>query len=319
MTTSIEWTDATWNPAVGCSKVSPGCDHCYAAGVASRGMQSAHRGLAVRGEWTGEVRILPDRLDTPLAWHRPRRVFVGSMTDLFHPDVPASFIEAVFGVMAAASRHTFQVLTKRPQRMAELLTHWDADRLAAVAAVAVGEDPARGTELFPFSWPLPNVWIGTSIESDRYAWRAERLRATPAAVRFLSCEPLLGPLPSLDLTGIDWVIAGGESGHGARPMHPDWVRDLCDRCTTAGIPFLFKQWGAWVPYEPDAQPPFFASQNGDLIDGHHMPSALTDGDPIDGWWWPDAGEDAVYRHVGKKVAGRELDGRTWDEFPEARP
>lgn len=234
----IEWTERTWNPIVGCSVASPGCDNCYAASVASRGLSDAHRGLAVRGEWTGEVRLFPERLNVPGTWKKPQRVFVCSMSDLFHPKVPDEFIVQVFTVMMMADRHDFQVLTKRPQRMASFIA----------------------THHF-----LPkNVWLGTSIESDRYTWRADRLRETPAAVRFLSLEPLLGPLPSLDLTGIDWVIVGGESGPKCRPVDPGWVRDIRDQCIDAGVAFFFKQWGGRAP----------------------------------------------------KVTGRELDGRTWSEYPE---
>jgi protein gp37 len=302
---AIEWTDVTWNPTVGCSRVSPGCDGCYAIGVAHRAMQPAHEGLTIRrpGErpdWTGEVRCLPDRLDVPLRWRKPRRVFVDSMSDLFHPDVPDLFVAEVWGVMENAPRHTYQILTKRPQRMATLLN--DPDFWEQVTGR-------------PEIDPIPCIWLGTSIESDRYAFRADYLRATPAAVRFLSLEPLLGPLPSVDLTGIDWVIVGGESGPGARPMQPDWVRDIRDRCVDVGVPFFFKQWGAMVPYEPDPQPPFWVSQHGDLIDGHHLPAELSEGDRVDEWWAPDLEHDAIFRWVGKKAAGRELDGRTWDEMP----
>ncbi len=216
---SIEWTDKTWNPTVGCSAVSPGCDHCYAVTVARREMQTAHKGLTRGGDWTGEVRLLPDRLETPLHWRKPRRVFVDSMSDLFHPDVPGRFIADVFNVMARCPQHTFQVLTKRPQRMRAVLDAlcWDAQ--------------------------LRNVHLGTSIESDRYVFRADHLRATPAAVRFLSLEPLLGPVPSLDLTGVGWVIVGGESGPGARAMDPEWVRDIRERCAEAGVALFVKQAG----------------------------------------------------------------------------
>lgn len=302
MTTTIEWTEETWNPTVGCSRVSPGCDGCYAIGVAHRAMQPAHEGLTIkrpgeRTDWTGEVRCLPDRLETPLRRRKPTTYFVDSMSDLFHPDVPVAFLNQVVTVMAQCTQHQFQVLTKRPQRMAQYMN-------------------VRFGRLFP----PRNVWLGTSIESDRYAFRADHLRATPAAVRFLSLEPLLGPLPSFDLTGIDWVIVGGESGPRARPMHPDWVRDVRDRCVAAGVPFFFKQWGAWVPYEVDAQPPFLASQHGDLFDGHYIPADISDHRETRGWLWVGDINDGrldttVYRRVGKKAAGRELDGRTWDEMP----
>lgn len=247
----IEWTDATWNPAVGCEACSPGCDNCYAATVASRQMQPAHQGLTIGRKWTGEVRLLPERLTEPLRWRKPRRVFVGSMTDLFHPDVPYRFVREVFNVMRSCPQHTFQVLTKRPQRMREFALERK-----------LGFDPEH---------PPANVWLGTSIESNTYAWRAEHLRLTPAAVRFISAEPLLGPFDQLYLAKIDWLIVGGESGQGARPMHPDWVRDLRDRCEGTPTAFFFKQWGA---------------------------------------------HDEFGCRVGKGKAGRTLDGRTWDEFPE---
>ena len=281
MGTAIEWCDEVWNPTVGCSRVSPGCDNCYAIGVAHRAMQPAHEGLTVRRpgdrtDWNGTVRELPDRLDTPLRWRNPRRVFVDSMSDLFHNEVTDAFVGGVWDTMAHAQQHTFQVLTKRPQRMQRYLSTMHA----------LGT--WRRHDLMwcgPTELPLPNVWLGTSIESDRYTWRADHLRNTPAAIRFLSLEPLLGPLPSLDLTGIDWVIVGGESGPGARPMHPDWVRDIRNRCADAGIPFFFKQWGDWVP-DPAGEP-------------HHF------------------GEELVpLSRPGKKAAGRELDGATWDEMPE---
>lgn len=319
MSSDIEWTDETWNPTVGCAAVSPGCDNCYAARVAHRGLTSSHRGLTELIddgiEWTGEVRMLPERLDVPMRWRKPRRVFVDSMSDLFFQDVPVDFVERVWATMARCPQHTFQILTKRPKRMRAVLagqTRWEVERHLGryepdVPWLTEPDSDGKG-------W-LPNVWLGTSIENDAYAWRADHLRATPAAVRFLSLEPLLGPLPSLDLTGIDWVIGGGESGPGARPMQPDWVRDIRDRCEEAHVPFFFKQWGAWLPYEPDPQPPFWAGQDGDLIDGHHLPAALSEGDPVTGWWAPDLEHDAIFRKAGKKIAGRELDGRTWDQMP----
>lgn len=236
---AIEWTDETWNPTVGCSRTSPGCDNCYAIGVAHRAMQPAHEGLTIKrkGEptdWTGEVRLLPDRLDVPLRWRKPRRVFVDSMSDLFHPEVPYRFIREVFNTMRCCNgmvtangkrmpSHTFQVLTKRPQRMAELAGNR-----------SLGFNPDR---------PPPNVWLGTSIESDRYTFRADHLRATPAAVRFVSAEPLLGPLPSLDLTGIDWLIIGGESGPGARTLDLGWVRDLIAQAQATDTAVFVKQLG----------------------------------------------------------------------------
>jgi protein gp37 len=251
--TAIEWTDATWNPVTGCDRTSPGCDHCYALKMAARLKKMGSANYQNDGDprTSGPgfgVTCHPHMLDQPLRWKKPRRIFVNSMSDLFHPDVPDEFIAQVFAVMACAPQHTFQVLTKRPQRMAKLLSDdGDGDTFVARVELSVMEMLDQGIvkpdpewpQLFPMPgssfdellpWPRPNVWLGVSIETDRYTFRADHLRATPAALRFISAEPLLGPLPSLDLTGIDWLIVGGESGPGARPMHPDWVRDLRDRC-----------------------------------------------------------------------------------------
>jgi protein gp37 len=322
VTTTIEWTEETWNPTVGCSRVSPGCDGCYAIGVAHRAMQPAHEGLTIkrpgeRTDWTGEVRCLPERLDVPLRQRKPTTYFVDSMSDLFHPDVPDGFIADVFAVMGLARHHTFQVLTKRPQRMATLLgdvTAW-LERLdqATLRRAAHSDEAVRIFADFVSAseYPPPWWWLGTSIESDRYVLRADHLRATSAAVRFLSLEPLLGPLPSLDLTGIDWVIVGGESGPGARPMHPAWVREIRDRCVAAGVPFFFKQWGKFAPL--DSQPGPYADS---LVSGHvgyngewSSPTAKIWAHP-----WP-----VVMAGFGKKAAGRVLDGRTWDEMPVRVP
>lgn len=306
--TKIEWTEATWNPVTGCDRVSPGCDNCYAERIATR----------FGRPFIGEVQLHPARLDIPLRWRKPRRVFVNSVSDLFHPDVPDEFIERVFFTMGAAPRHTFQVLTKRPQRMAKLLDEAFRHRLVQ----------EHGLSSAYRTWPLPNVWLGVSVENQRYAdLRIPHLLATPAAVRFLSVEPMLGPVRlderdiiddvALDeFVGVDWVIVGGESGPGARPMDPQWGRDVRDQCTAAGVPYFFKQWGEWIPYEPDPQPPFWVSQHGDIIDGHHLPADLNEHNQTRGWWAPpDLDDDAIYRRVGKKAAGRLLDGREWNEYP----
>ena len=209
---AIEWTGVTWNPVTGCTKVSPGCARCYAERLARR-LRAMGSPKYARGF---EVALHRETLDDPLRWRQPRLVFVNSMSDLFHDAVPDAFVEAVFRTMNAASRHTFQVLTKRPERAAAL-----------------------GRRL---RWTA-NVWLGTSVETEPYLRRLEPLRRTPAAVKFLSLEPLLGPLPSLELDGVDWVIAGGESGPGARPLDPDWARAIRDKCARSGVPFFFKQWG----------------------------------------------------------------------------
>jgi protein gp37 len=208
----IEWTEETWNPLTGCDKVSPGCDHCYAERQALR-LQKMGSPRYANGF---DLTLHEDKITDPLRWKRPRLVFVNSMSDLFHPDVPDDFIFKIFEVMTQAHIHTFQVLTKRPQRARYL-----------IAGRAVPD----------------NVWFGTSIENDSYTFRADHLRAIPAKTRFLSLEPLLGPLPSLNLRGIGWVIVGGESGPDHRPIEVEWVRDLRDRSVDAGVPFFFKQWG----------------------------------------------------------------------------
>jgi protein gp37 len=210
--TSIEWTEATWNPVTGCSKVSPGCKHCYAERMAGR--LQAMGAAAYRNGF--ELTLQPRKLELPLRWRKPQTIFVNSMSDLFHEDVPTEYVRRVFDVMRRASWHRFQVLTKR------------AERLAALAA--------------ELDW-APNIWMGVSVESAAYAWRIDRLRRTQARVRFLSLEPLLGPLEGLDLSGIHWVIVGGESGPGARPMEASWALSVRDQCLRAGVPFFFKQWG----------------------------------------------------------------------------
>ena len=233
-TSSIEWTEATWNPVTGCTKISPGCKHCYAQRMAKRlkamGQPRYRNGF--------KLTVQPDTLEVPLRWRRPRRIFVNSMSDLFHKDVPVEFIAECFGVMQKASQHTFQVLTKRPERAAELA----AD--------------------LPWS---KNIWMGTSVESADYVHRIKPLLKIPAEVRFLSLEPLLGPVRRLPLGGISWVILGGESGPGARGMDAQWVFQIRDQCLRRGVPFFFKQWGG----------------------------------------------------VQKCKTGRELEGRTWDEMPQA--
>jgi protein gp37 len=224
--TGIEWTDATWNPTTGCRRVSPGCDHCYAATLAKR-LKAMGNPRYQRDGPDGPgfgLTLHEDKIIEPLRWRSPRRVFVNSMSDLFHADVPARFIASVFKTMSNCPQHQFQVLTKRPKRMRRIVSDLPDDLRS-----------------------LPNVWLGVSIENDDYSWRADHLRLTPAAIRFLSLEPLLGPLPSLDLKAIDWAIVGGESGSGHRPLDPSWVRAIRDHCANAGVALFFKQWGGQTP------------------------------------------------------------------------
>ena len=260
----IEWTDTTWNPIRGCTPISDGCRHCYAARMAARFSKPGgpYAGLAANTpagpRWTGKVRLLHNALDQPLRWQIPRRVFVNSMSDLFHEGVDDQFIADVFCVMNRAPQHQYQVLTKRSRRLADL------------------------SPTLPWA---SNIWMGVSVENAACLDRVDDLRQTGAEVKFLSLEPLLGPLPDLDLSGIDWAIVGGESGPGARPMDPAWVREIRDGCKVAGVPFFFKQWGEFAPEENLRQ----VSGSTKMFDG-------------------------MYR-VGKRLAGRVLDGRTWDEVP----
>ena len=213
---SIEWTEATWNPVTGCTRVSAGCLHCYAETFAER-----WRGIPDHPYEQGfDLRLWPDRLAQPLKWRRPRMIFVNSMSDLFHEGIPDDYLVEVFNVMESASWHTFQVLTKRHERLSAL-----APRLP---------------------WPS-NVWMGVTVEDDRFVHRLDCLRTVPVGTRFVSAEPLLGPLPDLDLTGIHWLIAGGESGPRHRPVKEEWICDLRDQCITAGVAFFFKQWGGVRP------------------------------------------------------------------------
>jgi protein gp37 len=240
--TGIEWTDATWNPMTGCTKLTRGCDHCYAAVVAQTKTRETYlRRLPVKDTPANRAdpfapRFWPERLDQPLRWREPKRIFVNSMSDVFHAQFTLAQIQQVFAVMNEATHHQFQVLTKRPER---------ALRLAAA-----------------LTWS-DNIWMGTSIEDMTVARRADSLRQIPAAVRFISAEPLLGALDDLELAGIHWVIGGGESGLGARPCELDWARGIRDRCVDAGVAFFWKQWGGRTP----------------------------------------------------KAGGRDLDGRTWDQYP----
>lgn len=302
-TTGIEWTDSTWNPIRGCSRVSEGCRNCYAERVAARfsGPGLPYDGLAglkvitsnpdepggeLRPYWTGKVAIAHAHLADPLRWKRPRRIFVNSMSDLFHDNVSDETIAGIFGIMAAAPHHTFQVLTKRPKRMLEWfrwvtpnefdVLHCHADDVLSSAGIDI---PDRwrllryyASDEHAWRWPLPNVWMGVTVENQAAAIeRIPFLRVTPAAVRFLSCEPMLERLNLAGmLEGVHWVIAGGESGPKARPMRYEWARTLREQCEVAGVPYFFKQWGEH-------------NHRGEL--------------------------------VGKKKAGSLLDGREHKEFP----
>ena len=348
--TGIEWTDSTWNPFIGCSRVSEGCRHCYAERLAGRfsaktegvyaGTTKTVNGLQV---WTGKINRAPaETLLKPLHWRAPRRIFVNSMSDLFHENVPDGWIDQVFAVMALCPQHVFQVLTKRPERMREYLDGvrviprtgadvspysrtaiglmmfgmiTEEQRVAVLVKrsqysyqISVRCEPGHEGEIV--QWPLPNVWLGVSVENQAAAdERIPLLLRTPAAVRFVSCEPLLGPV-DLDekhdwLTegfsewpkkaghpSLDWVIVGGESGPGARPMHPDWARSLRDQCVDAAVPFFFKQWGEFAPgphpNDPAMEIPIHCSTGGFM------------------------------HHAGKKAAGALLDGREWKQFPACR-
>lgn len=250
--TAIEWTDATWNPMTGCTRVSAGCDRCYAECLAHRLLAAtylARKPVIDTPENCQDpfaVRIWPERLSLPERWKTPRRVFVNSMSDLFHKDIPEDFTRDCFRVMRRVRHHVYQILTKRPARAARFV--------------------ARNADLFPKGLP-GHIWIGTSVENQDTAHRIRHLLVVPAMVRFLSCEPLIGPVELAPFVNspekLHWVIVGGESGIGARPMHPDWARQLRDTCLSNQVPFFFKQWGGRTP----------------------------------------------------KAGGRELDGRTWDEYP----
>jgi protein gp37 len=325
--TTIEWTDETWNPTTGCREVSPGCKNCYARRIFKRPYPKRE---------FHDVQCHPERLDAPLHWRKPRRVFVNSMSDLFHEAVPDEFIDAVFMAMICAPQHHFQILTKRPLRMGAYLT--TPLRLENIYMQRYG---ISGSPLDAEDWPLPNVHLGVSIEDQPTAdERIPILLETPAAVRFISYEPALGPVdlqhlqpgdPPVEIAALngthgvlrphrgvspklDWVIAGGESGPRARPPHPDWFRSLRDQCAAAGAPFFFKQWGEWIPrklYEESGK-------------GKNYPWGVIN---LDGDWFDQTtawngreGKDSSTREytmlrVGKKTAGALLDGREHKEFP----
>ncbi|MEQ9518481.1 MAG: phage Gp37/Gp68 family protein [Parvibaculum sp.] len=348
--TKIEWADATWNPIVGCSVVSPGCTNCYAMKLAGTRMKNHPTRQGLTGEskagpvWNGQVRFNEKELLKPLSWRKPRKIFVCAHSDLFQEAVPDEWIDKVFAIMALCPQHTFQVLTKRPERMREYMQdefvtcrwhlaafmHHQKEFQAGVrvfGSISVDEDDEWHVPM-----PLPNVWLGVSVEDQTRAdERIPVLLATPAAKRFVSAEPLLGPVDlsqivsregeifnSLSLEEwaafpdapevkhtpgagalIDWVIVGGESGKNARPMHPDWVRSLRDQCKDADVPFFFKQWGEWAPWDDD---------NWSLPDGCDDVLAHERARTIGG---------VEFLPVGKRSAGAKLDSKEHREFPDA--
>lgn len=377
-TTHIEWTDATWNIVTGCSVVSPGCTNCYAMRLAGTRLRHhpSRAGLTSPSKagpvWNGQVRFNTDWLTQPLRWTRPRMIFVAAHGDLFHDGVTNDQLDQVFAVMALCPQHTFQILTKRPERMRSYVDaghnpviHADVRGHAVwQEAFSINRKAGRADDRFTSAlraqgcvpgldrpWPLLNVWLGVSVEDQTRAdERIPVLLDTPAAVRWISAEPLLGPVdlaqlpfpkscdcldawPTLNaLTSdvycegccegpeattsptLDWVVAGGESGPGGRPMHPDWARQLRDQCADAGTPFLFKQWGAWAPGENAANTIGRAVDTADWFDGRWDFQRLTAGDCED---MHIDDEPTLYR-AGKKAAGRLLDGVRHDGFPETR-
>ncbi|NGO64243.1 phage Gp37/Gp68 family protein [Rhizobium daejeonense] len=410
--TTIEWTDATWNPITGCSVVSPGCTNCYAMKLAGTRLKhhESRSGLTKESKsgpvWTGEVRFNEQWLEQPLRWTKPRMIFVCAHGDLFAEGVPDEWIDQVFAVMALAPQHTFQVLTKRPERMREYLTAASRQSDIAAAGVCIGQSPSHQFLMRSESWPLPNVWLGVSVEDQKRAdERIPILLDTPAAIRWISAEPLLGPVdisrwtasakvtckkcshdfwlhdanpcqhedygggwtlacpicggcrckrawtaadertvafeppqdwidrkvgrfdkvhPTIEIKSlIDWVVAGGESGPGARPMHPDWARSLRDQCKAAAVPFLFKQWGEWWEVGSEMR-----DENGKHLvvdaDSHeaselwdeHFDCLIThDGRRFTPETLPEDTLGRLMSRIGKRAAGRLLDGIEHDAFP----
>jgi protein gp37 len=343
---AIEWTDASWNPIVGCSIVSPGCTNCYAMKMAARiehmGGSPHYDDLTQDSKagpvWTGKVAMAPDHILTqPLRWKRGRKIFVNSMGDLFHESIGDEQIDKVFAVMALCPQHTFQVLTKRAERMRAYFDRGYSAMGTPKRCMLVEEEMTSftagkyGAPCAVESWPLPNVWLGVSTERQQEAdERIPLLLQTPAAVRFISAEPLLGPIdlstintcsPGYSTTmgaNLDWVIVGGESGHGARPMHPDWARSLREQCAAAGVPFFFKQRGEWswtddADYDADrvVEVPLDWRER---KDGKIL--CMRQNGTFAGGYGGDSAEFLV--RLGKKSAGRLLDGKEHNEFPNAR-
>ena len=307
--TTIEWTESVWNPSQGCTIVSPGCKHCYAMRIAHRLQHNpklphtAYRGVTKKSKagpvWTGRVNMSKTALLKPLGWRKPRLIFVNSMSDLFHESLTSGQIARAWAVMAIAKQHTYQVLTKRPQKMLEWLSDPATRFTVELAMRAI--DPASKLQV----WPLPHVWCGVSVEDARRAKeRIPLLLQVPAAVRFLSMEPLLGPvdLPSImskqDFKRLGWIIVGGESGPKARAMHPTWARDIRDACLKNGVSLFFKQVGSWA-WVSDSRATQWMSVSGEISKAR-----------IKGW--------QGIRYGSKKSAGRKLDGRLWQQMPAPR-
>jgi len=329
--TAIEWTDATWNPITGCSVISPGCTNCYAMKLAGARLRNtpSRTGLTIDSKsgpvWNGQVRLNEQWLTQPLHWKKPRKIFVCAHGDLFHENVPDEWIDKVFAVMALAPQHQFQVLTKRAERMWEYLAEDDRRntiidewrKLPKARSQRVSLVSGAPIVRTGFDWPLPNVWLGISAENQqRYNERKYHLAVTPAAIRFFSFEPLLSAIDTGDdlKSGLfHWAIAGGESGPGARPMHPDWARSLRDQCATAGVPFFFKQWGSWYPiYDRDKDDPDWrqCGRYPDAMTKKHHWLNLKGGIGFHGERFH------VMERYNKKAAGNFLDGRQHLDFPK---
>jgi len=308
--TGIEWTDSTWNPIRGCSRVSEGCRNCYAESVAARfsGAGAPYEGLAkfvvvadgVEARWTNEVRLIEKHLEDPIRWKKPARIFVNSMSDLFHPGVKDEWLGRIFDVMARAPQHIYQILTKRPERMLDVLY-----------AAGDSEVATSFTQTYSQPWPPPNWWFGVSVENQETAnARIPILAKCPAAVRFVSYEPAIGPLDlaiaagdPVSMAAIDWFICGGESGSRARPMHPQWARAVRDLCVDLGIPFFFKQWGEWVDPSQNLCALHTAGVHEYISDQREHSKNCPN-------------EETLLVRIGKKIAGSTLDGRDWKEFPQ---
>lgn len=333
---TIEWTDASWNPIRGCSRVSEGCRNCYAERQAARfrGKGQPYEGLVTiangHPQWTGAVQIVRDVLREPIRWHKARRIFVNSMSDLFHENVTDRWIEEIFAVMALAPQHTFQILTKRPERMVKWFTTEQCsitkqEFVAHILRNTFSRQWLRRVASIPldrpdFDWPLPNVWLGVSVEDQQTAdERIPLLLETPAAVRWVSYEPALGPVDftkwlHLEQTSmvVDWIVAGGESGPGARPPHPDWFRAVRKQCGFSATPFFFKQWGEWRA----AREGFVVEYAAEESPNPQLRTIWPNGSTGKGLASCSGGCGVLMKRVGKKAAGSLLDGREYREFPE---